>query len=374
MKTPADLTTQLVASGIEAATSYFSGKLTSATEGQTEKQDPIAALQKLIDQELITALKPLFKQVNFELEPYPVTSRSGVRRDVVIVKNGGSSYIISVHKCILEVWTEETWPPFGGLSYLFSKNSKIWIISRGLDATDVGFDSILEEWKETKGIEAVFIPWKKVARVLQEKDGGQQFLLFTQVFKPEAASTRTETPPVAAKQPSSANGVPRPPSLRTIRIFLASSKELLEDRDKFELYILKQNHELLKKGFELKVERWEDFFSAMSKTRSQDEYNKVIRECDVFVSLFSTKAGEYTEEEFDVAHRQFESSGKPLIYTFFKDTEFTTGTAPKEDLKSLWAFQEKLEKLKHFYDKYDNIKDLNFQFGGQLDEILEKFG
>ena len=116
------------------------------------------------------------------------------------------------------------------------------------------------------------------------------------------------------------------------------------------------------------------FFSAMSKTRSQDEYNKVIRECDVFVSLFSTKAGEYTEEEFDVAHRQFESSGKPLIYTFFKDTEFTTGTAPKEDLKSLWAFQEKSEKPKHFYDKYDNIKDLNFQFGGQLDEILEKFG
>ena len=155
MKTPADLTTQLVASGIEAATSYFSGKLTSATEGQTEKQDPIAALQKLIDQELITALKPLFKQVNVELEPYPVTSRSGVRRDVVIVKNGGSTYIISVHKA-LEVVDGGNSPPFGGLSYLFSKNSKIWIISRGLDATDVGFDSILEEWKETRGLSRLY--------------------------------------------------------------------------------------------------------------------------------------------------------------------------------------------------------------------------
>jgi hypothetical protein len=173
------------------------------------------------------------------------------------------------------------------------------------------------------------------------------------------------------KLPGWANEVPGP-SVRTIRIFLASSSELRQDRNEFELYVLQQNHELVKKGFLLKVERWESFFSAMSETRSQDEYNKVIPQCDVFVSLFGTKTGKYTEEEFDVAYRQFKKSGKPLIYTFFRDTAITTGGASRKDLESLWAFQEKLQKLEHFPDRYENTKDLKLQFRGQLDKILEQ--
>jgi Leucine-rich repeat (LRR) protein len=181
-------------------------------------------------------------------------------------------------------------------------------------------------------------------------------------------------PPWKDESPGASSQARVAASPREIRIFLASSAELREDRDAFELYFLQQNHELLKKGFQLKVERWENFFGAMSKTRSQDEYNKVICQCDVFVSLFGTKTGKYTEEEFDVAHRQFQSSGKPLIYTFFKDTQITTGSAPRKDLESLWAFQDKLKELEHFYDQYDNIEDLKLQFRGQLDKILEQYG
>jgi internalin A len=43
----------------------------------------------------------------------------------------------------------------------------------------------------------------------------------------------------------------------------------------------------------------------MSETRLQDECNKAIRDCDIFVSLFLTKTGKFTEEEFDVSHQQF---------------------------------------------------------------------
>ena len=159
-------------------------------------------------------------------------------------------------------------------------------------------------------------------------------------------------------------------SPREIRIFLASSKELRADRDAFELYFLQQNRELLHKGVQLKVERWENLVSAMSKTRSQDEYNKVIRECDLFVSLFSTKAGEYTVEEFDVAYRQFKSGDKPLVYTFFKDTEIKTGSAPRKGLESLWAFQDRLKQLEHFYDTYESIDELKLRFRNQLDQLL----
>ena len=181
-----------------------------------------------------------------------------------------------------------------------------------------------------------------------------------------------ELPLWAKDDPGATSKSPAAASSREIRIFLASSDELRQDRDAFELYFLQQNHEFLKKGLQLKVERWENFFSAMSKTRSQDEYNKAICECDVFVSLFGTKTGQYTEEEFDSAHRQFMSTGKPLIYTFFKDTEIKTGSAPRKDLQSLWAFQDKLQTLEHFYNQYDNIEDLKLQFRDQIEKILER--
>ena len=110
----------------------------------------------------------------------------------------------------------------------------------------------------------------------------------------------------------------------------------------------------------------------MSDTRLQHEYNKAICDCDIFVSLFFTKTGKFTEEEFEVAHRHFKSTGKPLVYTFFKNADIKTGNARKEDLNSLWAFQDKLKELGHFHTVYDNIEHLKRQFGDQLDKLLEQ--
>jgi internalin A len=120
----------------------------------------------------------------------------------------------------------------------------------------------------------------------------------------------------------------------------------------------------------LEIVRWEDFLDAMSETRLQDEYNKAIRDCDIFVCLFFTKTGKFTEEEFDVAHRRFKESGKPRIYTFFKNADIKTGDAQEEDFASLFAFKKKLKELGHFYTSYDNIEHLKRQFHDQLDKML----
>jgi hypothetical protein len=121
---------------------------------------------------------------------------------------------------------------------------------------------------------------------------------------------------------------------RTIRIFLASSAELKDDRDAFDLYFRRQNDQLKDKGNYLEIIRWEYFLDAMSETRLQDEYNSEVASCDVFVALFFTKSGKFTEEEFNVAYNRFKSSGRPLIYTYFKDAEIKTGSARREDLQS----------------------------------------
>ena len=119
--------------------------------------------------------------------------------------------------------------------------------------------------------------------------------------------------------------------LTTYKIFLASSSELKQDRDEFDLYFRQQNDRLLKQGLYLEIVRWENFLDAMAEKRLQDEYNEAIKNCDIFVSLFFTKTGKFTEEEFDTAHRQFNESGKPLIFTFFKNADIKTGTISDED-------------------------------------------
>jgi hypothetical protein len=162
-------------------------------------------------------------------------------------------------------------------------------------------------------------------------------------------------------------------SHRTIRIFLASSSELREDRDEFELYFRQQNDRFRKEGFYLELVRWENFLDAMSETRLQDEYNKAIRDCDIFVSLFFRKTGKFTEEEFDTAHQQFKITGRPQIYTFFKNAEVLMGAIGPEVL-SLLQFKKKLDDLGHFYTGYDNIEHLKRQFRDQLDKLLGQEG
>ena len=153
------------------------------------------------------------------------------------------------------------------------------------------------------------------------------------------------------------------------KVFLASSSELKEDREQFELLINRKNKEWVAQDVFLELIIWEDFLDAMSKTRLQDEYNKAIRECDLFVMLFCTKVGQYTEEEFETAFGQFKATNKPFIFTYFKDVQISIGSANESDLMSLLAFKKQLGALGHFYSVYKNIDQLKFHFNQQLDKL-----
>jgi len=78
---------------------------------------------------------------------------------------------------------------------------------------------------------------------------------------------------------------------QTVRIFLASSAELKPDREAFERAIARRNDDWNPRGVYLLVDKWEKLSAAMSPTRSQDEYNREIDRCDIFVVLFWTKVG-----------------------------------------------------------------------------------
>ena len=161
-------------------------------------------------------------------------------------------------------------------------------------------------------------------------------------------------------------------SVITKRLFLASSSELKEDRAAFEILVSRKNIEWVARGVFLELVVWENFLDAIAQSRLQDEYNEAIRNCDIFVMLFWTKVGFYTQEEFETAFGQFKTSNKPFIFTYFKNTEIAISSTSRKDLNTLWDFQQKLTSLGHFYTVYNSVDDLKFQFSQQLDKLAAK--
>ncbi|MEO1294908.1 MAG: hypothetical protein AAFW75_03750 [Cyanobacteria bacterium J06636_16] len=177
---------------------------------------------------------------------------------------------------------------------------------------------------------------------------------------------------VSSQSPSPTGDATTPkaqPAIQTIKIFLASSSELKSDREQFEIFISRQNDYYLDRGIRLKLIIWENFLDAMSKTRSQDEYNQAIADCDVFVSLFHTKVGQYTEEEFVTALETFKDRDRPLIYTYFKDAAINMSSITPA-IMTLLNFKQKLSEMGHFYQNYADMNDLKHQFGEQLVKFL----
>lgn len=156
---------------------------------------------------------------------------------------------------------------------------------------------------------------------------------------------------------------------KTVKIFLASSAELKQDRKDFREFISVENDRLHKQGIYLEIVQWEYFLDEISGTRLQDEYMKKLKECDIALCLFFTKVGKYTEEEFDVAYNTFKANGTPKIWTYFKNATVNTADISAEIL-TLLDFKKKLKDLGHFFTKYESTPDLHLQFKRQLEKHL----
>lgn len=152
--------------------------------------------------------------------------------------------------------------------------------------------------------------------------------------------------------------------MKKINIFLASSNELKPERINFEIEIYRKCKSWFNKGIFLQLDIWEDMSARMSVTGSQSEYNKFVKEADLFVFLAYSKVGMYTGEEFEHAFGEFNSIQKPFIYTYFKTA---ADNLVVDD--SLAAFKKKLHELKHFYANFNDSNDLWNQFNKELERL-----
>lgn len=157
--------------------------------------------------------------------------------------------------------------------------------------------------------------------------------------------------------------------MKIIKIFLASSDELLEDRIAFGDFVRRLDSLYKKRGISIELFKWEDFEAYYTKRRKQDEYNDKIKESDFFLALFHTKAGKFTIEEFNVAKDEYDRNSSPLVYVYCKDLS-------TEDIESaeLAEFKKTLsEKMEHYWGHYNNQDSLQLQFALQLRQV-ESYG
>lgn len=146
--------------------------------------------------------------------------------------------------------------------------------------------------------------------------------------------------------------------MKTIKIFLASSDELKEDRIAFGDLIRRLDSIYRKQGTTIELIEWEDLDISYNNCRKQDEYNDSIRQSDVFVALFHTLAGKYTQEEFEVAREENRKRKIPKILIHCRDLQ------PGEiESKELTEFKERLNnELGHFWGHYNSNDKLHLDF------------
>ena len=150
--------------------------------------------------------------------------------------------------------------------------------------------------------------------------------------------------------------------MKTIKIFLASSEELDNDRMAFGNLVRRLDDMYEKRGIRIKLFEWEDYDSAFNDRRKQDEYNDYVRNSDIFLALFHKRAGKFTLEEFDVASEEFKKHASPKVYTYCKDLQ------PDEvESTELAEFKKRLfDEMGHYWCRYDCRESLQLQFVMQL--------
>ena len=156
------------------------------------------------------------------------------------------------------------------------------------------------------------------------------------------------------------------PINRVVRVFIASSDELTPERKEFDTLFAHLNTIFEARGISLKTEKWEFLDSSAGPLHKQEEYNRVLKTCDICVVVFWQKFGDYTKAELDVAYNELCAGRKPTkLYIYFKE--------PGDVSSEMQTFKESFDKeysYGHFYGKFSTLDKLQLDFVLQLERFL----
>ena len=154
--------------------------------------------------------------------------------------------------------------------------------------------------------------------------------------------------------------------MKTIRIFLASSDELLKEREMMGDLANSLNTVLERQGINVILVKWENLDASMGVNHKQEDYNEKLRDCDICMAMYWTKVGMYTKNELDTAFSELKAGHNPKkIYVYFKNVD---DVKPTDELEAFRISFPK--KYGHFTTPFSNLDTLKANFLLQFMEYL----
>ena len=116
---------------------------------------------------------------------------------------------------------------------------------------------------------------------------------------------------------------------RKIRVFIAGSTTLKEERNVFKIIASDLNNEFEHMGIVFKIKSYE------SVGNQQEDYNDFIRDkADLIIFVLNGTIGKTTEEEFRIATDSMHKTGYPKILAFYR-TQIGEDTTEKSYLRGI---------------------------------------
>lgn len=161
--------------------------------------------------------------------------------------------------------------------------------------------------------------------------------------------------------------------MKFTNIFIASSFELKQDRARIEQIISRLTDNLIsQKEHYLKTNIWEKESRAFNKSRKQEDFNKLVKESDVFFLLIGGKVGKLSYEEFQIAWDNFTRNNKPKkIVVFFKNLEININEIELTEIKKVQDLKNEILSKEQFFYEYTNLDELELYITKEIGEYIQ---
>ena len=140
--------------------------------------------------------------------------------------------------------------------------------------------------------------------------------------------------------------------MKTIKIMIAASEELHDEKIGFSNLLAHLNEVLMPRGIELERIKWDP-----NNDGSIEEYKKKLHDCEMCLSLYWRELAGNSKEELNTAYRELKNGRNPHnLYVFFKETNGEL-TAALKDFKANFV-----ANYGHFFCKFENVDTMNLHF------------
>jgi uncharacterized protein DUF4062 len=151
-----------------------------------------------------------------------------------------------------------------------------------------------------------------------------------------------------------------PPTIHTLRVFLASPGDVKPERAAAEELVNEMNKQLRSLGWQIMLYMWEDIPPGFG--RPQETINASVDECAVFLGLLWERWGQQTgkyssgfEEEFERALARRKATGEPEIWLVFKAANPDKIKDPGPELSKVLEFRSRQTSLREVL--YKEVSD-----------------